>query len=227
VTPEAMAGRNPVDLAAVRREASHWRRSIIVNGLGTVATSIVLVVLIITKFIHGAWIVIVLIPLLVALFRAVHNHYTQVARQLTTEGVEKLRPIRHEVIVPISGIHRGVIRALEYAKSIAPEHVTAIYVDLDEEATKKLREKWSQWGGGVELVVLASPYRSLVRPLTRYIERVRRQQDNDMLTVVLPEFVTARWWHQLLHNQSSLMLKGALLFRKGIIVTSVPYHLEK
>jgi amino acid transporter len=227
VTPEAMAGRNPVDLAEVRREASHWKRSIVVNGVGAVATSIVLAVLVLTKFIHGAWIVIVLIPLLVALFRTVHRHYVQVARQLTTEGLEKLRPIRHEVIVPISGIHRGVIRALEYAKSIAPEHVTAIYVDLDEEATKKLREKWSQWGGGVELVVLASPYRSLVRPLIRYIERVRRQHSNDMLTVVLPEFVTARWWHQLLHNQSSLMLKGALLFRKGIIVTSVPYHLEK
>src|SRR5262249_36207552 len=113
VTPETIAGRNPVDLAVVSREASHWRRSIIINGLGAIATSIVLVVLIITKFIHGAWIVIFLIPLLVLLFRAVHHHYVEVARQLTTEGLEELRPIKHEVIVPISGIHRGVIRALE------------------------------------------------------------------------------------------------------------------
>jgi len=187
----------------------------------------VLCVLILTKFIHGAWVVIVLIPLLVMMFQAVHRHYLEVARQLTTVGIEKLRPIRHEVVVPISGIHRGVIRALEYAKSIAPEHVTAVYVDLDDEATRKLREKWDQWGGGVELVVLASPYRSLIRPLTRHIERIRREHNNDMLTVVLPEFVTARWWHQLLHNQSSLLLKGALLFKKGVIVTSVPYHLEK
>jgi amino acid transporter len=227
VTPEALAGRNPIDVADVRRETSHWKRSIVINGLGAIATSVVLCVLILTKFIHGAWVVIVLIPILVMMFRAVHRHYVQVARQLTTEGIERIRPIRHEVIVPISGIHRGVIRALEYARSIAPEHVTAVYVDLDDEATRKLREKWNQWGGGVELVVLASPYRSLIRPLTRHIERIREQHNNDMLTVVLPEFVTARWWHQLLHNQSSLLLKGALLFKKGVIVTSVPYHLEK
>jgi len=227
VTPETLAGRNPIDFAEAQKEASHWKRSIVINGVGAIATSIVLCVLILTKFIHGAWVVIVLIPILVTMFRAVHFHYLEVARQLTTEGLEKLRPIRHEVIVPISGIHRGVIRALEYAKSIAPDHVTAVYVDLDDEATRKLREKWNQWGAGVELVVLASPYRSLIRPLTRHIERIRKQHNNDMLTVVLPEFVTARWWHQLLHNQSSLLLKGALLFKKGVIVTSVPYHLEK
>ncbi len=227
VTPEALAGRNPIDVAFVKKERSHWKRSIVINGLGAIATTVVLLVLILTKFIHGAWIVIVLIPVLVMMFRGVHRHYLQVARQLTTEGLEKLRPIRHQVIVPISGIHRGVVRALEYAKSIAPDHVTAVYVDLDDEATRKLREKWTQWGAGVELVVLASPYRSLIRPLIRHIERIRKQQDNDMLTVVLPEFVTARWWHQLLHNQSSLLLKGALLFKKGVIVTSVPYHLEK
>ncbi len=227
VTPEALAGRNPIDVAEVQRETSHWKRSIVINGLGAIATSVVLCVLILTKFIHGAWVVIVLIPILVMMFRSVHGHYVEVASQLTTQGIERLRPIRHEVIVPISGIHRGVIRALEYAKSIAPEHVTAVYVDLDDEATRKLREKWNQWGAGVELVVLASPYRSLIRPLTRHIERIRKQHNNDMLTVVLPEFVTARWWHQLLHNQSSLLLKGALLFKKGVIVTSVPYHLEK
>jgi amino acid transporter len=227
VTPEALAGRNPTDVAFVRKERSHWKRSIVINGVGAIATTVVLFVLIITKFMHGAWIVIVLIPILVTMFRGVHRHYLQVARQLTTEGLEKLKPIRHQVIVPISGIHRGVVRALEYAKSIAPDHVTAVYVDLDDEATRKLREKWKEWGAGVELVVLASPYRSLIRPLTRHIDRIRKHQNNDMLTVVLPEFVTARWWHQLLHNQSSLLLKGALLFTKGVIVTSVPYHLEK
>src|SRR5436309_13063407 len=109
------------------------------------------------------------------MFRAIHRHYQELGKQLTMEGIQGLRPIRHEVIVPISGIHRGVIRALEYAKSIAPEHVTAVYIDLDEEETKKLSEKWNQWGEGVELVVLASPYRSLVRRLARYIERIRRQ----------------------------------------------------
>ncbi len=150
VTPEALAGRNPIDVADVQKETSHWKRSILINGLGAIATSVVLCVLILTKFIHGAWVVIVLIPILVMMFRSVHSHYVEVARQLTTEGVERLRPIRHEVIVPISGIHRGVIRALEYARSIAPEHVTAVYVDLDDEATRKLREKWNQWGEGCD-----------------------------------------------------------------------------
>jgi amino acid transporter len=208
------------------KQAVHWKKSIVMNGLGAIATFIVLIVLVITKFIHGAWLVVVLIPILVTVFRAVHRHYVDVARQLTTQGLEPLRPIRHEVIVPISGIHRGVLRALEYAKAIAPDHVTAVYINLDAEATQKLREKWSEWGAGVELVVIASPYRSLVGPLIRYVERRMKQHHDQMVTVVLPEFVPARWWHHLLHNQSSLMLKGALLFKPDVIVTSVPYHLK-
>jgi amino acid transporter len=226
VTPESLAGRNSTDAALRRKEASSWRRSIVINGLGAIATFIVLVVLILTKFIHGAWIVVVLIPLLVLMFRGVHRHYDSVANQLTTEGLERLRPMRHEVVVPISGIHRGVIRALGYARSIAPNHVTALYIDIDEEATKQLRKKWQEWGEGIELVVLSSPYRSLVRPLIGYVERVAKQHRDDVVTVVLPEFVPARWWHHLLHNQSSLLLKGALLFKENVIVTSIPYHLK-
>src|SRR5205823_3706599 len=217
------------ELSAAEREelkqAKNWKKSIIVNGLGATATLIVLVVLVITKFIHGAWIVVVLIPLLVALFRAIHRHYLDVARQLTTEGAQKVRVIEHEVVVPISGIHRGVLQALEYAKAIAHGHVTAIYINVDDEATQKLREKWSGWVQGVELVVIASPYRSLIGPLTRYIDRRLTLNPKKVITVVLPEFVPARWWHHLLHNQSSLMLKGALLFKPNVIVISVPYHL--
>lgn len=219
-------GSNQIDLANERKDAAHWKKSIVVNGLGAIATLIVLVVLVITKFVHGAWIVVVLIPILVAVFRAVHRHYLDVANQLTTQGLERLRPIRHEVIVPISGIHRGVLKALEYAKAIAPEHVTAVYINLDYEATQKLREKWGEWVQGVELVVIASPYRSLVGPLIRYVDRRMKQHGDQMVTVVLPEFVPAKWWHHLLHNQSSLMLKGALLFKPDVIVTSVPYHLK-
>ena len=120
----------------------------------------------------------------------------------------------------------GVIAALEYAKSIAPHHVTAVYVNLDDEATQKLREKWQQWGSGVNLVVVASPYRSLLRPLLNYVDRVKRSSRGEVVTIVLPEFVPAKWWQNLLHNHNSLFLKGALLFKKGIVVTNVPYHLE-
>jgi amino acid transporter len=216
----------PSDLQVKRQQAAHWKKSMVINALGAGATFIVLVVLVITKFIHGAWIVVVLIPLLVAMFKAVHRHYQEVAKQLTTEGLEALRPIRHEVIVPVSGIHRGVLRALQYANSIAPGHVTAVYIDLDDELTQKIRAKWQQWGGSVELVVLASPYRSLVSPLLRYVNRTMKEHDDQMVTVVLPEFIPARWWQHLLHNQSSLLLKGALLFKPDVIVTSVPYHLK-
>ncbi|HET6863372.1 MAG TPA: APC family permease [Pyrinomonadaceae bacterium] len=216
-------------LEAIERDrGGSWLGYMLINAIGAGVSFIVLLIIAVTKFSHGAWAVIVLIPLLVALFRAINGHYFDIAAQLSTEGLVPSSTVaRHVVLVPISGIHRGVIYALEYAKSIAPGHVTAVYVNFNEEATQKLKEKWLTWGEGVELVVLQSPYRSLTRPLLRYIERVSRQSDNLMVTVLLPEFVPAKWWHQLLHNQSSLLLKGALLFRKGVIVTSVPYHLEK
>lgn len=225
-TVERLEDHGAPDSAVKQKQAAHWKKSIVINGLGASATFVVLVVLVITKFIHGAWIVVVLIPLLVTLFKAVHRHYQDVAKQLTTEGLDALQPIRHEVIVPVSGIHRGVLRALQYANSIAPGHVTAVYIDLDDELTQKIRGKWEQWGGGVELVVLASPYRSLVGPLIRYVNRTMKQHDDQMVTVVLPEFIPAKWWQHLLHNQSSLLLKGALLFKPDVIVTSVPYHLK-
>ena len=208
------------------KERSHWKKSIVVNAVGAVATFVVLCVFIATKFIHGAWIVVVVVPLLVLMFRAIHSHYVGVAKQLSTEGLDEIHPIRHTVVVPISGIHRGVITALQYAKSIAPDHVQAVYVDFDEEATAKLREKWERWGAGINLVVLPSPYRELTKPLLRYIARLERKNHNDVVTVLLPEFVPAKWWQHLLHNQSSLMLKGALLFKEGVIVISVPYHLK-
>ena len=207
-------------------KSSHWEKSIVVNAVGAIATFVVLCVFVATKFIHGAWVVVVVIPMLVFMFRAIHSHYLGVAKQLSTEGLGEIRPIKHTVVVPISGIHRGVISALQYAKSIAPDHVQAVYVDFDEEATAKLREKWERWGAGIPLVVLPSPYRELTKPLLRYIGRLEVKNHNDVVTVLLPEFVPAKWWQHLLHNQSSLMLKGALLFKEGVIVISVPYHLK-
>ena len=205
---------------------ANWKKSLVINAVGALATFIVLCVFIATKFIHGAWIVLVVIPLLVLLFRAIHNHYVMVAKQLSTEGLEHIRPIKHTVIVPISGIHRGVVNALQYARSIASDKVQAVYVDFEEEATATLQGKWERLGAGVQLVVLPSPYRELTRPLLRHIQRLSTENADDIITVVLPEFIPARWWQHFLHNQSSLLLKGSLLFKKGVIVTSVPYHLE-
>jgi amino acid transporter len=205
---------------------ANWKKSLAINAVGALATFVVLCVFIATKFIHGAWIVVVVIPLLVLLFKAIHKHYVMVAKQLSTEGLEKIRPIRHTVIVPISGIHRGVVNALQYARSIASDKVQAVYVDFEEEATASLKDKWERWGAGVQLVVLPSPYRELTRPLLRHIHRLSRENSDNIITVVVPEFIPARWWQHFLHNQSSLLLKGSLLFKKGVIVTSVPYHLE-
>lgn len=203
-----------------------WKKSLVINAIGALSTFVVLCVFIATKFIHGAWIVVVVVPLLVLLFKAIHKHYRMVAKQLSMDGLEQLQPIKHIVIVPISGIHRGVVSALQYARSIASDRVQAVYVDFEEEATASLKDKWERWGAGVQLVVLQSPYRELTRPLLRHINRVARENSGVIITVVLPEFIPARWWQHVLHNQSSLLLKGSLLFKRGVIVTSVPYHLE-
>jgi hypothetical protein len=157
----------------------------------------------------------------------IHKHYANTSQQLSLEGLEPPPPLHNTVVVPVSTLHRGVINALKYAESMAPGRVTAVHVAMDEEQTAKLRAKWSKWGNNVPLIVLDSPYRSLVRPLIRYLDEVDRAWENDVITVVLPEFVPARWWHALLHNQTALLLKGALLFRKNRVVVSVPYRLEQ
>lgn len=206
----------------------NWKKSLVINAVGAIATFTVLMVFIITKFSHGAWLVVVMIPLLVLLFTAIHKHYVLVATQLSMERLdETLEPIKHTVIVPISGIHPGVMCALQYAKTIAPNSVTAVFVDFEEEATAKLKERWERLNLGINLVVLPSPYRELTRPLLQYINLIERKHGEDMVTVVVPEFVPKKWWQHLLHNQSSLLLKGALLFKEGIIVTNIPYHLKK
>lgn len=208
------------------REAG-WQRSAALNGLGALTTFIVLWVIIIAKFAEGAWMVVVLIPTIVLLFLGIHKHYVNASKQLSLEGLEPPPPLRNTVIVPVSTLHRGVINALKYAESIAPGNVTAVHVSMDEEQTAKVRAKWAKWGGDTPLVVLDSPYRSLVRPLVRYLDEVDQRWDHDVITVVLPEFVPAKWWHHLLHNQTAFLLKGALLFRKNRIVASVPYRLDQ
>jgi hypothetical protein len=204
-----------------------WKKSLLINLIGAIATATVLTVFIATKFIHGAWLVVVMIPLLVLMFLAVHRHYVSVAKQLSMEIIgDAVEPVKNTVIVPISGIHRGVMNALRYARSISPESVTAVYVDFEEEATAKLKERWDKLDLGIKLVVLQSPYRELTRPILKFIYRVDRLRDDDIITVVIPEFVPKRWWQHLLHNQSSLLLKAALLFKRNVIVTNVPYHLD-
>ena len=209
----------------------HWLKEerpaphhILLNGLGAVSTGVVLLVIASTKFTHGAWMVIVLIPLIVLGFLRVHGHYELVAKRLSLEGAARPRIGKNPVVVLVAGMHKGVVEALEYAKSISP-NVTALTVDLDPTKTSRLRLRWAEWEPDVPLVVLESPYRSILRPLLEYIDRVERQGEGRYLTVVLPEFIPSHWWEHFLHNQTALLVKAALLFRPGKVTVSIPYHL--
>ena len=203
-----------------------WRTSAFVNGLGAAATGVVLVIVTMTKAVEGAWIIIVLIPVLVAVFISTHRHYARVADQLSLKLWHGEVRQHSTVLVPIGGVHRAVLQAVEYARSLSDD-VRALFVDTDPVSTEKVRKDWERWGEGTTLVVLPSPYRSLMEPLLEYIEQLQASHPDDYVTVILPEFVPKRWWQHLLHNQRALLIKGALLFRPRVVVTSVPFHLER
>ena len=203
-----------------------WRTSAAINGVGALVTGIVLLVVATTKATEGAWIILVLIPLHVLLFRMTREHYDGVAAQLTLRDWQSRGPRHNTVLVPISGLQRAVVEALDYAKTLSSD-VRAVYVNVDPEATEQLKKSWDRYGEGLPLVVLESPYRSLMEPLLEYIEQIHAQHPGDYITVVLPEFVPAKWWHHLFHNQRALLIKGALLFQPNTVVTSVPFHLRR
>jgi len=206
------------------RETGWWWR-VWLNGIGAFVTGVVLLTLAVTKFTEGAWIVVLLIPTLVAAFLTVRRHYEEVAAQLSLEGFEPPPPMTNTVLVLVGDIHRGVIKAIQYAQSLSPT-AKAVFVEIDPERTRKLEEKWGKWGMGVPLIVLSSPYRSLLGPLLEYIDHLQKDDENHVVTIVLPEFIPARWWQLGLHNQTALLIKGAMLFRKNVTVTDVPYHLK-
>ena len=204
-----------------------WRRNVVINGVGSVATLIVTLIVAITKFTIGAWVPIVVVPLIIALFVAIKRHYDRVSRTLavTPAEVRRERP-NHTVVVLVGRIHRGVLKALDYARSLRPQHLVAVYVSYDEEDQASLEQQWRDFGIDVPLEIVNSPYRELIGPIERYIDDLDERWDNDTITVVIPEFVVGKWYEHILHNQSALFLKGKLLFREGTVVTSVPYHVD-
>jgi hypothetical protein len=212
--------------STLRYEAT-WHSKMIVNGFGAGCTAVVTLVFAATKFMDGAWIVLVLIPVMVVAFSAIHRHYRKLAGQLSLEDYGTLpRIARHCVILPISGVHRGTLAALRYARSISDD-VTAVHVPIDPAEAEGLRHKWEVWGDGVRLVMLESPYRLFFEPLLEYIEEVAaHRQPNEVITVVVPQFVPKHWWNNLLHTQTAIQLRLVLLFKPGIVVTDVPYHVE-
>jgi amino acid transporter len=206
-----------------------WKKSLVFNALGALTTAVVLTVIGLTKFMHGAWVVVLLIPIFVFIFRQIHKHYIYAATKLIRPhgmAVSHARALKHTAIVPISGVHQGVIDALSYALSISKD-VRACYVELSVEATERLQKEWKESSPQIPLVVLKSPFRSVIAPIVAYIDSVECETDDDIVTVIIPEFVTTRWYHQLLHNQTAFVLGLALRARKKIVVTSVRYHLDE
>ena len=210
-----------------KQREENWRRHAIMNGVGSVATLIVLVIVATTKFTSGAWVPLVLIPLIILLFKAIRRHYLRVDRALEanlTAGMT--RPRRNTVIVLVGNVHGGVVQALSYAKSLNPNYLVAVrLVDSDEEAAEA-NKVWLDAGFDIPLETVYNPYRELRRPLLEFLDRLDEQYENDNVTVIIPEFVVSHWWENILHNQSALRIKRWLLLRPGTMVTSVPYHID-
>lgn len=204
-----------------------WQLKMAINGLGAFTTLVVTFVFAFTKFKDGAWIVLILTPMLVATFMGIHRHYRRLAQKLSLENFgAPSRVSRHRVILPVSGVHRGSLAALRYARSLSDD-ITAVYVSMDPSEAEKVRRKWETWGEGVRLVILDSPYRLLLEPLLEYIEEVSEQrQPNEIITIVVPQFIPARWYNNLLHTQAALWLRLALMYKPGIVITDVPYQVD-
>ena len=190
------------------------------------ATLVVLLIVAVTKFSSGAWVPIVVIPFIILLFKGIHKHYMRVAESLRADPGFRPRRMNHTVIVLVGRVHKGVLEALAYAKSLNPNHLLAVSVVTDDEEQERITTQWAEFDLDIELETIYSPYRELTRPVLRFVEELEARYDNDIVTVCIPEFVVKHWWEHILHNQSALILKGRLLFKRGIVVISVPYHTD-
>jgi amino acid transporter len=203
-------------------KAPGWRWKATLNGVGAVATGLVSVIQVVTKFTSGGWIVAVIIPAIILLLRAVHRHYVEFAEEIRFLGQSPIAPLHHTVIVPVNGITKATSGALVYATTISDE-VMALYIEVDPSNTAVLQASWDAWDIGVPLVVVPSPYRSILKPLVEYVENLRMVSPGELVTIVVPEIVPRRWWEHLLHNKTALYIRTAFLFRPNVVVTAVPY----
>jgi amino acid transporter len=220
-------GEEVFEPGSVLRHEKGWRVKMIVNAFGAITTFIVMMIFGITKFLDGAWIVVVLIPVLVMVFFFIHRHYKHLAQQLSLENHIPSARVRHNrVVIPIGGVHRGTLEALKFARTISDD-VTAVFVSTDARETAKIDEKWAVWGEGFRLVILHSPYRLFLEPLMDYIDRLYDfRQPGDMITIVVPQFVAGRWWDNLLHTRTAETLRKVLLKREQIVIMEVPYQVK-
>ena len=224
----------------LRERRPGWQVSMGINALGAAATGAVTLIIGISKFAdgkpigfhvgpyqphYGAWLVIVLVPLMVATFLKIHHHYDDLRRELSLDQPLPAEAAANVVLVLVPRLHRGILDALNYARLVS-EDVRAVYIETNPDATSGLKRDWEHWAGAIPLVIMESPYRSLIGPLMRYIDAVQRERTDDVVTIILPELVSRKWWHRLLHNQAGPLIRFALAHRRDVIVTNVRYFLE-
>jgi len=210
---------------SIVRHDPQWKIKMVINGFGALCTFIVMIMFAVTKFKDGAWVIVLLIPLMVTVFFQIHHHYKGLAEKLSLEKYKSsIRVSRQRIVVLMAGVHRGSLAALAYARSLGPD-VTAVHVSIDPVESAKVREKWNMYGDGTRLVILNSPYRLLLEPVLEYIQNLLAVRGpNEVLTVIVPQFVPSHWWENLLHNQTALMLRFALMFKPGLVIMEVPYQ---
>ena len=221
-------GEEVVDPGSTLVYEKGWVAKMIINAFGSVLTLVVMFVFAIAKFNDGAWVVVILTPVLVTIFFSIHHHYKNLAKKLSLEHYgASPRIVRHRVIIPLAGVHRGSLAALRYARKLGDD-ITAVHVSIDPVEAEKLQKKWEHYGDGVRLVVLDSPYRVLMQPLLDYIDRIDEQRlHNEIITIVVPQFIPEHWWTNFLHTRAADNLRKALLHRKEIVITEVPYQIEQ
>jgi len=205
---------------ATREPGWEWKAWL--NGIGAVATGLVSIIQLVTKFTTGGWIVAVIIPAIILLLRKIHRHYTEFAEEIKFTGQSPINPLHHTVIVPVSGITKATAGALVYATTISDE-VIAVYIEVDKRDTQRIQEEWEAWDIGVPLEVVPSPYRSILKPLVEFVENLRMVSPGELVTIVVPEIVPKRWWEHLLHNKTALYIRTAFLFKPNVVVTAIPY----
>ena len=217
-----------VEQGSVLRYDKGWRTKMLINSFGALCTAIVMLIFAVTKFREGAWVVLIIIPVLVKLFFTIHGHYKDLAAHLTLDQFRGLpaRQTRHRVIMPVSAIHQGTLEALRYAKLLSDD-VTAVHVSIEPDEAAKVQKKWKTWGEGTRLIVLDSPFRLLIEPLLEYLEElIDRRQPNETITIVVPQFIPSKRWHNALHMRTADYLRQELLSQPGVVVTDVPYQVD-
>jgi amino acid transporter len=215
-------------IAAERDAAARhrMRRSQVINAVGGSLTSVVLAIVVITKFTHGAWLVLLAMPIIFLLMKAIHRHYSHVADQLVPDTDSRMLPSKVNAIVLVSKVHKPALRALAFARATRPDVLTALTVNVDDEDTRHLQSDWERYDIPVPLTVLESPYREITRPVVDYVKAIRRDSPRELVVVFVPQYVVGHWWENVLHNQSALRLRARLQFQPGVMITTVPWQLE-